>query len=485
MNGDAAQTAIAAAKDQYGEWIGGTVTWSLLAGENGLNVTTSGVSLAANEYQSSVTGSNQATVYISRTAMPGTYSIQARQTNASVTVQMTLSRDNERVESVHISGQESSITAPGKGEDNATASFRATVLSNFNSTMQNASVQWGIRDYLGNMIDGVTVEKETIDGVEYGVVTVAYTEAMKQAVPDTRGTRFILTATCDGVSDSRNIQIVRAEPHLNDITLNGYPSFNVNADGENDVTIPVEQLDQYESPISGATVTVTPYGFAPNGTVYATTDPTTNNVGIFVSKNARPGTYKVRAQLGAYSTEDKDLFVSQGTPVARDMTISGGQIIVMIPADGEDQISTAPFTANVIDQFGLPMPNEPVFWSILDEDDAQVPGISIENGVVTVSNDAKNVIVNEFPAYKTMTISATTSGGLSDTKQINVSRSAPVLTRVQIDDSSASGTSNGAPLFQYPGGQDMTIPVTALDSTAQPSRARHGTCPSPYRNKTA
>ncbi len=184
------------------------------------------------------------------------------------------------------------------------------------------------------------------------------------------------------------------------------------------------------------------------------------NGAITVAANAKAGKYTVyanknssgggggsgsinRSQSAAVRSEvqgsaQTTLTVSRETSVAKELAISAEKSMVEIPTD--DKVATATFTAAFRDQYGDEMTAPSVTWSIADA----VNGVSISNGVVTVTKDAKNSITDS----KKFTITAT-SGTLSRTSTLTVKRTAPQVNSIELGSV-----------------DDMIVPANGADATA-------------------
>ena len=112
--------------------------------------------------------------------------------------------------------------------------------------------------------------------------------------------------------------------------------------------------------------------------------------------------------------------VKRAAAEAETITISGGTDFLNIPASGTDDTT---FIATVEDQYGAEMTGAKVAWSI----SPKKAGVSIENGKVTVSADAKDAIA----AKQEFTVTAM-SGNVSTTKTITVKRAQSVATSIKV-----------------------------------------------------
>ena len=185
----------------------------------------------------------------------------------------------------------------------------------------------------------------------------------------------------------------------------------------------------------------------------------TENGTITVAANAKAGAYTVyanknssggggggsgsinRSQSAAARSEvqgsaQTTLTVSRETPVAKELAISADKSMVEIPTD--DNVANATFTAAFRDQYREEMTAPSVNWSITPS----ANGVSIDNGVVTVSKDAKNEISNSTE----FTITAK-SGNLTQSSKLTVKRAAAQAKSIEL------GTVN-----------DMTVPADGANA---------------------
>lgn len=143
---------------------------------------------------------------------------------------------------------------------------------------------------------------------------------------------------------------------------------------------------------------------------------------ITVAKNAAADTYTIMAEgknATAVGSADAILTVTRQTAQAKTVTISGGVDSLDIPTT--ETVDTT-FTAAVTDQYGDTMNGE-IEWSI----SPKITGVSIADGKVTVSADAKNAIADS----QAFTVTAK-SGSVTASKTINVKREKSVTKRLSI-----------------------------------------------------
>ena len=186
---------------------------------------------------------------------------------------------------------------------------------------------------------------------------------------------------------------------------------------------------------------------AENGTITVAANAKAGDYTVYANKNSAGGggggsgstnrSQSAAARSTVQGSAQATLTVSRETSVAKELAISAEKSMVEIPTD--EKTETATFTAAFRDQYGDKMTAAPsVAWSIADA----VEGVSISNGVVTVTKDAKNSITD----FKEFTITAT-SGTLSRTSTLTVKRAEAQVAKIEL------GTVN-----------DMTIPADGANA---------------------
>lgn len=182
-----------------------------------------------------------------------------------------------------------------------------------------------------------------------------------------------------------------------------------------------------------------------NGTITVAANAKAGEYTVYANKNSSGGgggsgsinrPQSVEARSAVQGSAQATLTVSRETSVAKELAISADKLMLEIPTD--NNVATAKFTAAFRDQYGDEMTAPSVIWSIADA----VNGVSISNGVVIVTKDAKNSITDS----KEFTITAT-SGTLSRTSTLTVKRAAAQATSIEL------GTVN-----------DMTVPADGANA---------------------
>ena len=182
------------------------------------------------------------------------------------------------------------------------------------------------------------------------------------------------------------------------------------------------------------TITVAANAKAGEYTVYANKRSSGGGGGSGSINRSQSAAARSEVQGSAQAT----LTVSRETSVAKELAISAEKSMVEIPTD--DKVATATFTAAFRDQYREEMTAPSVTWSITPSVDGV--SIDIDNGVVTVSKDAKNEISNSTE----FTITAT-SGNLTQSSNLIVKRAAAQAESIEL------GTVN-----------DMTVPADGANA---------------------
>ena len=124
------------------------------------------------------------------------------------------------------------------------------------------------------------------------------------------------------------------------------------------------------------------------------------------------------------------LTVDRAAAIAKSVTVSGGSANVMVPADKSDDSKSEAFAVAVTDQYEETINSPTVEWSIKTKDgDKTVNGVSIENGVVTVTNAAKNTITNTDGMVFVVTAKC---GEATDMKEITIKRDGSKIAEIEV-----------------------------------------------------
>lgn len=160
------------------------------------------------------------------------------------------------------------------------------------------------------------------------------------------------------------------------------------------------------------------------------THVTIGNGTVSVGAVAKEGTYTVKATAGSGDPKTADLTVSRTDAVANTVTVRGTTTELIVPADNatEDAKSDA-FTATVTDQFDETMSNPKVSWFIKDSEGKEVPGVTIADGIVTVTKAAQEAITTSDGKALTITASC---GSAEGTANITVKRAPAAVAAVKL-----------------------------------------------------
>lgn len=399
--------------------------------------------------ESGVTISKNGDISVGAKAKAGTYKVVARGRTSSggsgsvSTQSSSIERSTGRAEatltvtrnrSVPTSVRMSDISDTYIPVNSDTTSYplSAQVIDQYDDVMgkDDAAVIWSITPTVG----GVTITPA-------GELIIA--NEAKTAI--TSSQEFTVTATVnENVKASKTFTVSRQASEASSIELSDN-SLNIfiprSGITTQDLTATVK--DQYGETITNPTVewsispTVEGVSIDQNGQI------TVSNAAKDSISNTTGMQFTVTAKSGAKETS-ATVTVKRATSEATAVVVSGDTDTIEIPVSTADD-QTAVFTATVTDQYGSPMPDANVTWSI----ENSTTGISVDNGTVTVSKDA-SVIENN----REMLLVATYNG-IRGTKNITVKRATAVATTIEVND--------GANTIEIPGnsGADQTATFTA------------------------
>lgn len=144
------------------------------------------------------------------------------------------------------------------------------------------------------------------------------------------------------------------------------------------------------------------------------------NGSISVNNTATTSTVKLYAESGGVKSNEITFNIARETSVAKSLTIEGSINSVNVPTvtePGTTECAYAAYNATVKDQYGAEMPGQTIAWSVTDN-----PGVTINNGQLTVTNKA---------TAGNVTITAT-SGTLTATKTVTINKDTAKETFVKI-----------------------------------------------------
>lgn len=300
-------------------------------------------------------------------------------------------------------------------------------------------------------IDLVQIAFKVKDDVESGTTSFSFdnnddNKIIYYASSDSAKTSIL---PCDMVGSTLNVNGVA--PTVTTVTLN--PS-TVTVNGTNKQTVQAKATSakgtdltnsvtwSIGTPENGGGVSI-----AENGTITVAANAKAGEYTVYANKNSSGGgggsgsinrSQSAAARSKVQGSAQTTLTVSRETSVAKELAISAEKSMVEIPTD--DKVATATFTAAFRDQYREEMTAPSVTWSITPSVDGV--SIDIDNGVVTVSKDAKNRISNSTE----FTITAK-SGDLTQSSNLIVKRAAAQAQSIEL------GTVN-----------DMIVPADGEDA---------------------
>ena len=366
---------------------------------------------------------NDGTITVSKDAQTSQVKIIATAEGVSGSTTVQITRPDPEITNVTVAESTATLTVPADGaQENATVDFTATVTDQFGTAVANPEVTWS----LSEEVDGVSID-------ENGTVTV--TNAAKAGITDTTGKTFTVTAECGGKEGTATLTVKRAASEATTVTVTGAASIEVPTSGSKTATYTAAVTDQYGAgmadqsiawsiesensagiTMSDGTLTVTPEAAA-NGEVEVTVKATVDG-----------------------KTGETIVTVARAESVATTVTLSGGVDSMTVPADSAENATSDAFAAEVKDQYGKVMEDTSVTWAVTGPDGQAVEGVTIANGVVTVTNAAKNTVTSTDAV--TFTVTAT-CGDAKATDDLTISRAASAAASVELsreDGKPVSGT---------------------------------------------
>jgi len=254
-------------------------------------------------------------------------------------------------------------------------------------------------------------------GAHTGIITVGAKAAAGSytvtATPD--GTNVLGSAASTTLTVARSSTLTLARVGLNKTSV------AVAGGSAADQTAQATAYDQYDDPFSGAAWSISD-GDTANVTINASTGAVT------VKAAAKAVTYTVTAASGSGGSavsKTAEFTVTRAASAPSNVTVSGGQGDILVPADGAGDSVSAAFSAAVTDQYGTAYSGT-VTWSI----SPAMTGVSIDQaGKVTVASAAKAGIADTTGTAFTVTAKCGNAGG---TAAITVKRAASAAAGVGI-----------------------------------------------------
>ena len=305
-------------------------------------------------------------------------------------------------------------------------------------------------------IDIIQIAFKVLDDAESGLSSFGFGSeyANKVIYYATSNSSTTSELACDFTGCTLNIHGV--PPTLQTVTL---ASDSVTVNGTNAQTVQAKATSakgtdltnsvtwSIGTPENGGGVSITE-----NGTITVAANAKAGKYTVYANKNSSGGgggsgsinrSQSAAARSEVQGSAQATLTVSRETPVAKELAISADKSMLEIPTD--NNVATATFTAAFRDQYREEMTAPSVTWSI----SPTVEGVSINNGVVTVTKDAKNKITNSTE----FTITAT-SGDLTQDSKLTVKRAAAQAKSIEL------GTVNSM-IVPADGADAKTATVTA------------------------
>lgn len=245
---------------------------------------------------------------------------------------------------------------------------------------------------------------EAPEGVTYhgdGTITVT-----KDAQPGI----VHVTAFADGIaSNSVEISIIKSNTStLASVELSEDRVTVAGMDTENQ-TVKAKAWDQAGSDITNS-VTWSISGDEDSG---VSIDPITGV--ITVSGIAKDGSYAVTAVQSPENTASAEFIVAREEGRAAKIVLSDNEVVLQVPT-GEEPTQSSAISAVVTNQYGEVIPSPLLTWSI-EKDGFAVQGVTIADGVITVTKDAAAAVSSGEPAVFLVTASC---GSVAGTKTVTV-----------------------------------------------------------------
>ena len=169
--------------------------------------------------------------------------------------------------------------------------------------------------------------------------------------------------------------------------------------------------------------------------------------------------FKATAFCGSSLAESKawgqvQLTLTREARTATSVTVSGGPTEALLLPVGSEETRADLFTVVVKNQYGQRMEDQTITWSITKTGSTEptATGVSVENGIVTVTNEAKGDVPSTAPVEYTVTA---TVDGKSATTTIQIKRAEPVAKIITVARK----------------GSEDTLLIPGLDSTEKTKQA--------------
>ncbi len=453
INGTTDYTYYAHAYSKMGTDITSSVTWTIgtVANNNGTVITTG--------------GANAGQIVVAKNAMPISAAVEAKLDNVTADAgNFVVGRadgSEDTITSLSISCDNTTLIVPAD-DKTETATFSVEAKNIYDEIILNPSIVWKIADssdgnLASNNNSGVTFTRGLLTLTSK---TKAYT-----------GTYTVYAYAGAIKSNEIPVTIKLADPEATELEIaaNATTTFAVpTANSNGDPTTQPYDLpavtvkDQYGRDIENRTLTWQTMGS--DGEAVYPGITIENGKLVITSEAAKPELFPkdkneyqvpIRVICGD-KYADFTVTVTREARKAASIAVSGGPTAaLLVPASGESAVtSNEKFTAVVKDQYGQEMNDQTVTWGITKTGSTEptATGVSVENGIVTVSNDAKGDVPSTAPVEYTVTV---TVDGKSATTTIQIKRAEPVAKIITVARK----------------GSEDTLLIPGLDSTEKTRQA--------------
>lgn len=446
--------------DQFGEDITGTALGSscywYVESANAGSTSTSGISMNYSTGLLTVSSNALSTVQNGNTNY--TVFIRADQSAGGKrvgTYPITVSLSDRVPTSIVITGGASTLAVPKTGEQNATATYTATVYDRYGTEITNpGTIEWKLYDESAG--DTFSQKGVTID--QNGVVTVTKEAAGNPFFEGTRKLVYI-EATCGDATERTSFTLTRQPAEVTRIVIEGIhsaalckvPTMDDNENFEHALT--VKKIDQYGVTTEAAANEVTWDKLSvtgvtlQNGTLTiqpaaAGNDFTTDEYGNLAHS------FDIKATCGTVSAT-KTITLKRQPSVATAITYND-TVITVVPTD-DAQVPTKAAPA-VEDQYGLLMNNATV-----ESDGALPTGIVLENGELYITKAAVKHFNNRRQDEVQVSVSLKCGESVQNTVKLKLT-----LAAAQINKDSAEIT--GSANIAKPTGEPNTAEYSILNN---------------------
>lgn len=252
------------------------------------------------------------------------------------------------------------------------------------------------------------------EGVDIDKTTGKLTVTNKAA-----GGTVKVKAALNGMTDEKTVTIKKDGPVATAIVATApaegtnitIPNGGTNTSGQCSYKV----YDQYGAEMTGTTAT---WKMDPETVTGVTFIPASGS--ISVNNTATTSTVKLYAESGGVKSNEITFNIARAASVPTSLTIEGSPDSVTVPTvtePGTTNCAYAAYTATVKDQYGAEMTGQTIVWSVTEN-----PGVTINNGQLTVTNKAD---------AGTVTITAK-SGTLTATKTVTINKAAAEVSIVKI-----------------------------------------------------